>query len=64
MTIKRLRAAVGAKPFQPLAICLAEGRRFLVRHPESVLIAPRTTRSFVIAGPKEEYRIINLTLVS
>jgi hypothetical protein len=64
MNIEQLRKALRAQPFQPFTICLADGREFLIPHPECVIISPDATRSFGVAGPKEEYRIVNLLLAS
>ena len=64
MNIDQLRKAVRAQPFQPFTICLADGRKLFVPHPECVMIAPDATRAFGVAGPKEAYRIVNLLLVS
>ena len=64
MNIEQLRKLVRAQPFQPFTICLADGREFRIPHPECVMISPEATRSFGVAGPKEDYRIVNLLLVS
>ena len=64
MTIEQLRKFVRAQPFQPFTICLADGREFRIPHPECVMISPDATRSFGVAGPKKDYRIVNLLLVS
>jgi hypothetical protein len=64
MTLDRLRAAVRAEPFRPFTICLADGRSFHVRHPEFVLITPEAARTFVVAESGEDYRILDLLMVS
>ncbi len=64
MNIDQLRNAIRAQPFQPFWICLADGREFHIHHPECVMISPDATRSFGVAGPREDYRIVNLLLVS
>jgi len=64
MNIDRLRNAIRAQPFQPFTICLADGREFRIPRPDCVMISPDATRSFGVAGPKEDYRIVNLLLVS
>ena len=64
MNIEQLRRIIRAQPFQPFTICLADGREFRIPHPECVMISPDATRSFGVAGPKEDYRIVNLLLVS
>ena len=64
MNIEQLRRIIRAQPFQPFTICLADGREFRIPHPECVMISPDAMRSFGVAGPKEDYRIVNLLLVS
>ena len=64
MTIDRLRGAVKAAPFRQFYVCLADGRRFKVSHPERILITPDAARTFVLAERGEDYRIIDLLLVS
>jgi hypothetical protein len=64
MTIDRLRQVVHAEPFRPFTICLTDGRQFRVRHPECMLIPPEAARTFVVAESGEDYRIIDLLLVS
>jgi len=64
MNIEQLRRIIRAQPFQPFTICLADGREFRIPHPECVMISPDATRSFGVAGRKEDYRIVNLLLVS
>lgn len=45
MTVQELRNALKAEPFQQFNIRMADGRAFLVSHPEFVAISPsgRTT---------------------
>lgn len=64
MTIDQIRKAIRAEPFRPFTICLADGRMFHIPHPECVMISPDASRTFGVAGPGEDYRIVNLLLVS
>jgi hypothetical protein len=64
MTLDQLRTAIRAQPFRPFTICLADGRSFNVRHPDFVLITPEASRTFVVAESGEDYRIVDLLLVS
>ncbi len=63
MTIDQLRRVARAEPFSPFTIYLADGRRFHVPHPEFITIPPTATRTFVVAGPDEDYGIVDLLLV-
>jgi hypothetical protein len=64
MTLEQLRMAVGAQPFLPFQINLADGREFRVGHPECILIPPQASRTFVVAESGEDYTIIDLLLVT
>ena len=64
MTIEQLREAVHARPFRPFTISLADGRRFRVRSPEYILLPPKAQRTFIVAESGEDYRIIDLLLVT
>jgi hypothetical protein len=64
MTIEQLRRVARAEPFDPFTIHLADGRAFHVPHPEFITIPPTAVRTFVVAGPEEEYRIIDRRLIT
>ncbi len=64
MTIEQLRNAARAQPFKPFTICLGDGRQLFVGHPEFITIPPTASRTFVVAEPDENYRIIDLLLVT
>jgi len=63
MTMEQLRKAIRAVPFKPFTICLADGQKLPVPHPECVAIGTGATRT-VAAADGEEYRIIDLFLVT
>ena len=64
MTIQQLRKALRAEPFKPFTICLTDGRQFRVPHPECLAIPSNASRTFVVAGAGEDYRIVDLLLVT
>jgi len=64
MTLEQLRKATKSEPFQPFTISLTDGRRFRVPHPEFVWIPPEAARTFHVAGRGEDYRVIDLLLVT
>ena len=64
MTIEQLRKAVRIEPFMPFIICLTDGRKFRIPHPECIAIPPKASRTFVVSGQGEDYRIIDLLLVT
>ena len=42
MNLERIRQRVSGGGFQPFALRTSEGREYPVRHPEIVLVAPRS----------------------
>lgn len=42
MNLDRIRARLSSGGFQPFAIRTSDGREYPVRHPEMVLVAPRS----------------------
>ena len=64
MTITKLREAIRNQPFEPFTICLTDGRKFRVKHPECVAIAPEGNRIFIVFGPGEEHRVLDIFLVT
>ena len=41
MDLNSIRGALRAEPFQPFDLCLADGRRVLIKHPEFVAMNKR-----------------------
>lgn len=64
MTIGQLREAYQARPFKPFTICLADGRKIPVGHPEFLVVTPEATRTFVVATTREAHKVIDLILVT
>ncbi len=64
MTIEKLREAIQATPFRPFTISLADGRRIHVPSREFLLVPPKAERTFVVAENAEDYRIVDLLLVT
>jgi len=64
MTIDQLRKAASARPFIPFTVSLGDGRRFLVGHPENIVIATEASRTFIVAESGEDYSIIDRLLVT
>ncbi|MCH7807743.1 MAG: hypothetical protein IIB60_00850 [Planctomycetes bacterium] len=64
MTIAQLRKALRTQPFKPFTICMTDGRQFRVPHPDCVAVTPNARRTFVVAGAGEDYRIVDLLLVT
>lgn len=64
MTIEKLREAVQQRPFKPFTVLVADGREYYVPTPELISIAPRASRTFVVAHGEEEYTFLDLLLVT
>ncbi len=64
MTIEQLRRAKEGRPFQHFDICIADGQRIRVPHPEFLFIPPRAERTFVVAYGDETYQVVGLLLVT
>jgi hypothetical protein len=62
MTIEELRQMHLARPFQPFAIHLADGRALTVEHPEMLAQAPRG-RTIGVAHANGVIEIVDLLLV-
>ena len=63
MTIDKVRELYGARPFQPFAIHMADGREILVEHPE-FLARASSGRTIVVYQPNDSMNIIDLLLVT
>jgi hypothetical protein len=50
MDLERVREALRREPFQPFDICLADGRRIPVRHPDSAAVG---TRRLIVILPDD-----------
>jgi hypothetical protein len=64
LTIAQLRKAIRAVPFRPFVICPADGHRLPVVHTECVAIAREASRTFVVAGRGEDFKIVDLLRVT
>jgi hypothetical protein len=63
MTIEQMRNAHQTRPFRPFRIHLADGRSFLVRHPDYLSHSP-TGRTIIVYGDGETFSILDLLLVT
>ena len=61
MTVERLHNAHRASPFRPFTIRLADGRSFLVRHPDFLSRSP-SGRTIIVHGENESYSVLDLLL--
>ena len=62
MRAEEIRRAQRAQPFRPFTLHLADGREFLIDHPEFLLIG-RTNRSVMVADVEGGIEIIDPLLV-
>ena len=57
MNISTIREAKFAQPFRPFRLHLVDGRNFLVRHPEFLLLVP-AGRDLNYVNPDDDDRLI------
>lgn len=62
MRTESLHETIHAEPFRPFSICLANGAKVDVRHPETIL-HPTGSRTAVVMGPDESVRILDVALI-
>ena len=62
MRAENLHEVIRAAPFRPFDLCLADGSRAHVPHPEWIAHPPGA-RTAVVMGPDESVRIIDIALV-
>ena len=62
MRAENLDELIHAEPFRPFTVCLANGARVEIPHPEWI-IHPPGTRTAVVMSPDESVRIIDVGLV-
>jgi hypothetical protein len=63
MTISEFRNMLGAQPFRPFAIHLADGRSIPVKHREFALPSP-SGRTVIVYQPDDTFDIIDMLLVT
>lgn len=63
MTIQQLRAALGATPFRPFTVHMADGRAFEVPHPDFLSMSP-TGRTIIVYQQNDEFSILDLLLMT
>jgi hypothetical protein len=63
MTIEQVKAAYGARPFQPFVFRLADGRGIPVLSSEFMMFSPGG-RTVHVVQPDESWNIIDLLLVT
>ena len=63
MTVDSLRQAHQASPFRPFSLCLADGQKVAVRHPEFLAQSP-SGRTVIVYGHDDAFDVIDLRLVT
>ena len=61
MKISEVRQAYRSQPFRPFYIRVADGREYLVRHPEFLAFRGRT---LVVFGPDDVFEIIDTAMIA
>ena len=63
MTTEQLQTAHRASPFRPFSIRLADGRSFVVQHPDFLSRSP-SGRTVIVHKPDDSYSVLDLLLVT
>ena len=63
MTIQQLRAAHKATPFSPFKVHMADGRQFMIPHPDFLSMSP-SGRTVIIYQEDEDLSILDLLLMT
>ena len=60
MDLEGVREALHGEPFKPFNICLADGRRIPVRHPDFVAVGKRR---IIVVQPDDSWSIVEPLLI-
>jgi hypothetical protein len=60
MDLEGVREALHGEPFKPFTICLADGRRIPVRHPEMVAVGKRR---IIVVQPDDSWSVVEPLLI-
>ena len=60
MDLEGVREALHREPFKPFDICLADGRRVPVRHPDFVAVGKRR---IIVVQPDDSWSVIKPLLI-
>jgi hypothetical protein len=63
MRVEEIREAQRAEPFRPFVLHLADGRQFVVDHPEFILLS-RNNRTVVVDDVEGNIELIDSMLVT
>ncbi|RJP32083.1 MAG: hypothetical protein C4547_14555 [Phycisphaerales bacterium] len=64
MTNEQLREVLGARPFRPFTMQLADGSKVHVPHSEFMLPHPKGGRTVAVAMSGDAFKIVDLLLVT
>jgi hypothetical protein len=64
MRIDELKKAKDRRPFEPFEIRMADGRSFLIKHPDAVAWDPDETRIALCGLPGGAFEIIDVVLAT
>jgi hypothetical protein len=60
MDLEGVREALHREPFKPFSICLADGRRVPVRHPDFVAVGKRR---IIVVQPDDSWSVVEPLLI-
>ena len=63
MTVDQLRKMLSARPFRPLALHLADGRKIDVRHPEFLATSPKG-RTAIVFYTDDTFEAVDVLMIT
>lgn len=63
MTTEQFKTTLHLQPFRPFTIRMADGRAFVVAHPDFVAQSP-SGRTVIVFQPDESYSVLDLLLMT
>jgi hypothetical protein len=63
MTVEQLNNVHHARPFKPFTIRMADGRSFLVKHPDFISRSP-SGRTVIVHNDDDSYNVLDVLLMT
>ena len=60
MDLQGIREAIKRQPFEPFRMCLADGRKLAIKHPETVAVG---RRRLIVVQPNDSWTVVEPLMV-
>ena len=60
MDLQGIREAIKRHPFEPFRMCLADGRKLAIKHPEAVAVG---RRRLIVVQPNDSWTVVEPLMV-